>query len=70
MGSMSEPAAPARVIESRQIDRLIDATKEVFDGWLIRVVKNGPRDLTAATELAACSARYDQLLTLRLGYLD
>jgi hypothetical protein len=67
---MSESSIPARVIQSPQLDRLIDATKEVFDGWLERVVKNGPRDLTAATELAACSARYDQLMTLRRNYLD
>lgn len=70
MESMSETAIPPRVIQSRQIDRLIDAAKEVFDGWLERVVKNGPSDLTAATELAACSARYDQLLVLRRSYLD
>jgi hypothetical protein len=67
---MSEAEIPPRVINTRQIDRLIEATKEVFDGWLERVVKNGPSDLTAATELAACSARYDQLMTLRRGYLD
>lgn len=66
---MSESTVPPRVIDSRQLDRLIDATKEVFDGWLERVVKNGPRDVTAATELASCSARYDQLLTLKRGYL-
>lgn len=70
MGSMSEAAIPPRIIQNRQIDRLIDATKEVFDGWLERVIKNGPSDLTAATELAACSARYDQLLILRRNYLD
>lgn len=69
MGPMSE-TAPPRVIQTRQIDRLIEATKEAFDGWLQRVIKNGPSDLTAATELATCSARYDQLLILRRGYLD
>lgn len=67
---MSEAAIPPRTIDTRQIDRLIDETKRVFDDWLARVVKNGPRDLTAATELAACSARYDQLLVLRRNYLD
>lgn len=66
--SDSTEAQPA-VIHDFQIDRLIEATKETFNGWLERVVKNGPSDLTAASELAASSARYDQLTTLKRGYL-
>lgn len=51
---MSDSTSPRRqVIHDFQIDRLIDATKKTFDGWLERVVKNGPDDLTAASELAA-----------------
>ncbi len=70
MGSMSDSTSPRPVIHDFQIENLIKATKQTFDGWLERVVKNGPDDLTAASELAACSARYTQLQTLKLGYLS
>lgn len=66
--SDSTETQPA-VIHDFQIDRLIEATKRTFDGWLERVVKNGPEDVSAVSELAASSARYDQLLTLKRGYL-
>lgn len=69
MSVMSESTAPRQVIHDFQIDTLIKATKKTFDGWLERLVKNGPDDLTAASEVAACSARYSQLQTLKHGYL-
>lgn len=71
MAPMSESTIPQpAVIHDFQIDRLIEATKEAFDGWLERVNKNGPDDLTAASELAASSARYGQLMSLKRGYLQ
>lgn len=70
MGSMSDSSSPRPVIHDFQINTLIKATKDTFDGWLERVVKNGPDDWTAASELAACSARYNQLLSLKRGYLS
>jgi hypothetical protein len=66
---MSDSTSPRRVIHDFQVDSLIKATKKTYDGWLERLVKNGPEDLTAASELAACSARYNQLMTLKRGYL-
>lgn len=71
MSAMSDSTDPRpQVIHDFQVDRLIEATNKTFDGWLDRVVKNGPDDLTAASELAACSARYSQLQTLKIGYLS
>lgn len=70
MMAMSDSTNPRPVIHEFQIDRLIDATKGAFDGWLERLVKNGPDDLTAASEVAASSARYSQLQTLKRGYLS
>lgn len=67
---MSDSTSPRRVIHDFQIDSLIKTTKETYDGWLERVVKNGPGDLTAINEMAACSARYNQLLTIKRGYLQ
>lgn len=70
MGPMSDSTSPRRVIHDFEIDTLIEATKKTFDGWLERVVKNGADDWTAASELAACSARYNQLLSIKRGYLQ
>lgn len=67
---MSDSTIPRPVMHDFQLDNLIKATKTNFDGWLERVVKNGPDDLTAASELAACSARYNQLMTLKIGYFS
>lgn len=68
--SMSDSTKPQKaVIHDFQIDRLIEATKETFDGWLEKVVAGGPEAQTAVTELAACSARYNLLMTLKRGYL-
>jgi len=68
---MSDSTNPRRpVIHDFQIDSLIEATKETFDGWLERFVKNGLEDLTAINEMAACSARYSQLLSIKRGYLS
>lgn len=71
MSRMSDSTYPQRkVIHDFQVDRLIEATKGSFDGWLERLVKNGPGDLTAASELAAASARYNQLESIKHGYLS
>ena len=68
--SMSDSTSPQpAVIHDFQIDRLIEATQKTFDGWLERVVKNGPEDVSAVGELAASSARYSQLMTLKRSYL-
>jgi hypothetical protein len=68
---MSDSTNPTRrVIHDFEIDNLIRAAKETYDGWLERVVKNGPEDLTGINEMAACSARYNQLLSLKRGYLS
>lgn len=70
MGSMSDSAIPRQVMHDFQIDRLIEATKKAYDGWLERLVKNGPDDLAAASEVAACSARYNQLISIKRGYFN
>lgn len=71
MGSMSDSAStPRPVMHDFQLDNLIKATKGTYDGWLERLVKNGPDDLTAASEVAACSARYNQLMNLKRGYFS
>lgn len=70
MRCMSDSTSPRPVIHDFQIDNLIEATKKTFGDWLERVVKNGAGDLTAINEMAACSARYNQLLTLKRGYLS
>ncbi|HEX9227567.1 MAG TPA: hypothetical protein VF885_13065 [Arthrobacter sp.] len=68
---MSDSSSPQRqVIHDFEIDNLIEGAKKTFDGWLERLVKNGPDDLTAASEIAACSARYNQLLSIKRGYLS
>lgn len=67
---MSDSTNPRRVIHDFEIDNLIEAAKKTFDGWLERVVQNGPEDLTAINEMAACSARYNQLLSIKRGYLS
>lgn len=69
METMSDSTSPRPVIHDFQVDRLIEETKKAFDEWLERVVKNGPEDLTAASELAASSARYSQLMMLKRSYL-
>lgn len=66
---MSDSTSPRKVIHDSEINNLIEGTKKDFDGWLQRIIKNGADDLTAASELAACSARYNQLLALKRGYL-
>lgn len=70
MGSMSDSTNSRQVIHDFEIDNLIESAKKTFDGWLERVVKNGLEDLTAINEMAACSARYNQLLSLKRGYLS
>lgn len=67
MVPMSDSTSPREVIHDFEIDNLIEGTKKTFDGWLERLVKNGADDLTAASEVAACSARYNQLLSLKRG---
>lgn len=70
MLSMSDSTeSPKAVIHDFQIDRLIEATKKTFDDWLEKVVAGGPEAQTAINELAACSARYNLLMTLKRGYL-
>lgn len=67
---MSDSTEPQKaVIHDFQIDRLIEATKKTFDDWLEKVVAGGPEAQTAINELAACSARYNLLMTLKRGYL-
>lgn len=51
-------------------DNLIAAAKKTFDGWLERLTKNGPEDVTAASEVAASSARYNHLVAIKRGYLS
>jgi hypothetical protein len=67
---MSDSTSPRRVIHDFEIDNLIKATKKAFDDWLERLTKNGPDDAVAASEVAGCSARYNQLLALKRGYLS
>jgi hypothetical protein len=66
---MTDSTSPRRVIHDSEIDNLFDSEQKTFDGWLERVVKNGPGDLTAINEMAASSARYNQLLAIKRGYL-
>jgi hypothetical protein len=70
MRPMSDPTAPERRITASEFDNLIEAAEKTFAGWLARVVKNGVEDLTAINEMAACSARYNQLLAIKRGYLS
>lgn len=70
MVPMSDSTSPRKVIDDSEIDNLIEGTSKTFNEWLERLNKNGPHDLTAAAELAACSARYSQLLELKRGYLS
>lgn len=69
MVPMSDSTNPRKVIDDSEIDNLIEGAKNTFDGWMERLTKNGPADLTSASELAACSARYNQLLAIKRGYL-
>lgn len=66
---MSDSTNPRKVIDDSEIDNLIKGTETTFADWLERLTRNGPEDLTAASELAACSARYSQLLAIKRGYL-
>lgn len=70
MSAMSDSTAPEPRITATEFDNLIEATKTTYDGWLERLVKNGPDDLTAAQEVAANAARYNHLRAIKRGYLS
>jgi hypothetical protein len=67
---MNESTSPRRVIHDSEIDNLIDGETKTFDGWLERLTKNGPGDQTAAAEVAASTARYNHLVSIKRGYLS
>lgn len=69
MGSMSDSTSPRRVIDDSDFDNLIEGEKKRFDEWMERLAKNGPGDQTAAAEVAASTARYNHLVSIKRGYL-
>ncbi|WP_354214587.1 hypothetical protein [Arthrobacter sp. UYCo732] len=66
---MSDSTAPEPRITSSEFDNLIESTEKTFNGWMERLTKNGPADVTAASEVAAASARYNHLVAIKRGYL-
>lgn len=70
MGSMTDSTSPRRVIHDSEIDNLIEGEKKAFEGWLERLTRNGPGDQTAAAEIAASTARYNHLVSIKRGYLS
>lgn len=56
-------------LKASEVDRLIESEEGIFAGWLKRLNKNGIGDVEATAALTASSVRYQQLGSLRRGYL-
>ena len=51
------------------IDNMMKTEQRNFDFLMKRIAQNGPSDTTATADLAAVSARFAQLETIKRGYL-
>ena len=52
----------------QSLERNIDGRRQTWEGWLARVIANGPNDTEGAAELLAASTRYQLLVQLRRSY--
>ena len=51
------------------IDRQLKLERHRFDRALTALTEHGPQDISTIAELMAISARFNQLESLRFGYL-
>ncbi|MCU6481315.1 hypothetical protein [Arthrobacter sp. A2-55] len=53
-----------------QFGRAMQAERDVWTGWMERLLRNGPRDEEAASAVASSSIRYNGLASMRRNFGD